>query len=443
MQPETRYATAGGLHIAYQVVGDGPIDITLVDQWFSNVDAQWRLPPLARFLQGVAGFSRLILLDKRGTGLSDPVPLGGLPTLEEWMDDIRAVLDQVGSERTALLSGVGASYLTILFAATNPDRTAALALVDGYSRLLQADDYLQDVVREFGPADAERIRAGWGEGVLLRTLAPSAADDPALLRAYAEYERASASPGTAMAMVRMLYEGDVRRVLPAIRVPTLIVAHANSARIPVAHSRYLAQHIAGARYVELPGDENLIWAGDQDAVLGEVQEFLTGMRPHPEPDRVLATVLFTDIVESTRRAAELGDQAWRNVLATHHQLIREELVRHRGREIKTTGDGFLATFDGPARAIRCAAAILGALRAIGIDVRSGLHTGEVELMDGDVGGIAVHIAARIAGSAGSGEVLVSSTVKELVVGSGIEFQDRGVRKLKGIPDPWRLYAVRP
>jgi class 3 adenylate cyclase len=244
-------------------------------------------------------------------------------------------------------------------------------------------------------------------------------------------------------MIQMLYDGDVRRVLPAIRVPTLVIAHAESARIPVAHSRYLAEHIVGARYIELPGGENLIWAGDQDAVLDEVQEFLTGMRPHAEPDRVLATVLFTDIVESTRRAAELGDQAWRSVLAAHHQLVRDELVRHRGREIKTTGDGFLATFDGPARAIRCAAAILDAIRPIGIDIRSGLHTGEVELMDGDVGGIAVHIAARVAALAGPGEVLVSSTVKDLVVGSGIEFVDRGVRELKGIPDTWRLYAARP
>jgi pimeloyl-ACP methyl ester carboxylesterase len=251
-------------------------------------------PPLARLLDRLASFSRLIVLDKRGTGLSDPIPLGGFPTLEEWMDDIRAVLDAVGSERTALLSGVGASYLTILLAATYPERTSALVLVDGYARLLGADDYFPAFRRQFPTEEAERIRAAWGTGILLRILAPKDSEDAALLRAYAAYERQSASPGTASAMLRMLYAGDVRKVLPAIRVPTLVIGHADSARIPIQHSRFLAEHIRGARYIELPGDENLLWAGDQDAVLAEVQEFLTGMRPAQEPDRVLATVLFTD-----------------------------------------------------------------------------------------------------------------------------------------------------
>jgi class 3 adenylate cyclase len=418
------------------------MDITLVDQWFSNVVAQWRLPPLARFVDRLASFSRVILLDKRGTGLSDPVPLGGLPTLDEWMDDIRTVLDAVGSERTALLSGAGASFLTILFAATYPDRTSALILVDGYARISAAPDYLPGLPARLPQEDAERIRAGWGSGALLDILAPGEAGDLALRKSYSEYESLSASPGMAVAMIRMLYESDVRDVLSAVRVPTLIIHHADSARIPPVLSRYLVEHIADARSVELPGSANLIWAGDQEAVLSEVQEFLTGVRPHAESDRVLATVLFTDIVGSTARAAELGDARWRHMLESHHQFGRAELDLHRGREIDTAGDGFLATFDGPARAIRCASAICDSVRSIGLEVRAGLHTGEVELMDGDVGGIAVHIGARVAALAGPGEVLVSSTVKDLVVGSGIGFDDRGTYQLKGIPDAWRLFAAR-
>lgn len=443
MRPETRYARSGELDIAYQTVGDGPLDVALVDQWFSNVDAQWELPPLASLLGRVASFSRLIVLDKRGTGLSDPVPLGGFPTLEEWMDDIRAVLDAVGSERTALLSGVGASYLTILFAATYPERTSALVLVDGYARLLGADDYFPAFRREFPTEEAERIRAAWGTGILLRILAPKDAENATLLRAYAAYERQSASPGTAAAMLRMLYAGDVRKVLPVIRVPTLVIGHADSARIPVEHSRFLAEHIPGARYTELPGDENLLWAGDQYAVLAEVQEFLTGMRPPQEPNRVLATVLFTDIVDSTGRAAELGDRRWRALLAAHDQAARLEIKRHRGREIKSTGDGFLVVFDGPARAVHCAAAIRDTVEGLGLEVRSGLHTGEVEFADTDVRGIAVNIGARVAAMGRAGEVLVSSTVKDLVFGSGIRFEDRGMHELKGVPDEWRIFSALP
>jgi class 3 adenylate cyclase len=439
--PTTRYARSGDVHVAYQTVGDGPLDVVLVDQWWSNVDAQWDVPPLAQMLDRVAAFSRLILLDKRGTGLSDPVPLGGLPTLEEWMDDIRAVLVAVGSTRTALLSGVGACYLTILFAATYPERTSSLVLLDGYARLLGDDDYLPWLPREFPPEEGEAIRAGWGAGVILRRLAPREADDPALLEAFARYERQSASPGTASAMLKMLYEGDVRRVLPAIRVPTLVIGHATPARIPLEHTRYLAEHIPGAKYVELPGDENLPWAGDSARLLAEVQEFLTGVRPREELDRVLATVLFTDIVESTRRAAEVGDHRWRSLLAAHDRAARVELERHRGREIQTTGDGFFALFDGPARAIRCAASIRDAVRPLGLEIRSGLHTGEIELTGADVRGIAVHIGARIAALAGPGEILVSTTVKDLVVGSGISFEDRGLHELRGVPEEWRIYRA--
>jgi class 3 adenylate cyclase len=442
MDSETAYARSGELHIAYRVVGDGPIDVTLIDHWFSNVDAFRRLPPLARFIDRLASFARVILLDKRGTGLSDPVPLGGLPTLEEWIDDIRAVLDAIQVERTALVSGVGASYLALMFAATHPQRTSALALVDGYARLTAANDYIPGLPTEFTAEEVEDIRSGWGSGILLRILAPAQADNLALLRSYAEYERQAASPGLAAAMVRMLYESDVRRILPTISVPTLVISHAESARIPAACGRYLAEHIPGARYVELAGSENLIWAGDQDSVVEEIQEFLTGVRSRAEPDRVLSTILFTDIVDSTRTAAALGDARWKDLLASHREIARAEIDRHRGREIDTTGDGFLATFDGPARAIRCAAAIRDAVRELGVVIRAGLHTGEIELMGAeDIGGIAVHIGARICALAGAGEILVSSTVRDLVVGSGIEFVDRGEHQLKGVPGEWRLFAM--
>lgn len=441
-RPDTRYARSGDVHVAYQTLGEGPIDLVFVDQWWSNVDTQWDLPPLAQMLERLAAFGRVILLDKRGTGLSDPVPLGGLPTLEEWMDDIRAVLDAVGSDRAALVSGIGASYLTVLFAATYPDRTSALVLVDGYARLLGADDYLPWLPRTFSADEGEAIRAGWGSGVLLERLAPNEAKDPAIVRAFAAYERQSASPGTGRAMLQALYEGDVRRVLPAIRVPTLVIAHAQSARIPIKHSRYLAEHIAGATYLELPGNENLPWAGDQAGLVAEIQEFLTGSRPREEPDRVLATVLFTDIVGSTKRAAELGDHRWRSLLAAHDQAARAQLERYRGREIETTGDGFLAVFDGPARAIRCAAAIRDAVAALGLEIRSGLHTGEIEYAGAKIKGIAVHIGARVAALAGPGEILTSTTVKDLVIGSGIEFEDHGTHELKGVPGEWRLYRAK-
>jgi class 3 adenylate cyclase len=328
-----------------------------------------------------------------------------------------------------------------LFAATYPERTSALVLVDGYARISAAPDYVPGLRQRLSPAEAEQIRAGWGRGMLLQLMAPEESRDPALRRAFAEYESLSASPGMAVSMLRMLYESDVRHVLPAVRVPTLIVSHSASARIPAVLSGYLAEHIAGARRVEVPGSANLIWAGDQDRVLAEIQEFLTGMRPHDQPDRVLATVLFTDIVDSTRLAAQVGDAAWRDLLAKHHALVRTELERHRGREVDTTGDGFLATFDGPARAIRCAAAIRDALRSVGLQVRAGLHTGEIERMDGDIGGLAVHIGARVAGLARAGEVLVSGTVKDLVVGSGIEFDDRGTHELKGVPGEWHLWSA--
>jgi class 3 adenylate cyclase len=423
-------------------VGDGPLDIVLVDQWFSNVDAQWQFPPLARLLAQLASFSRVIVFDKRGTGLSDPVAVDALPTLEEWSDDLRAVLDAVGSERPALISGVGASFMTLVFAATHPTRTSALVLVDPLARMAWAPDYPIGQPLDRLPEDLERLRAGWGVAGTMGFLAPSLLANHSLAQQYLRYERQSASPGAGKAMIGMLYDSDVRHVLPAIRVPTLVLHHAAGARIGPAHGRYIAERIQGARYVELPGSENYIWAGDADGLVAEIQEFLTGVRPVSDPDRVLATVLFTDLVDSTGRAAELGDARWRAVLAEHHREIRSALERFRGREIKTTGDGFLATFDGPARGVRCAVAIRDAMTSAGIVVRAGLHTGEIELTDDDVAGIAVHIAARICALASPGEVFVSSTVKDLVAGSGLVFEDRGRRQLKGVPDDWAIFAAK-
>jgi class 3 adenylate cyclase len=440
--PQPRYARSGDVHIGFEVIGDRPLDLVLLDQWYSNVDALWRVPPLAKFVERLAAFARVILLDKRGTGISDPVPLGGLPTIEDWMDDIRAVLDAVGSTRAALVSGIGASYLTLLFAATYPDRTSALVLVDGYARLAAAPDYFPELPDVLTEREAESLRSSWGRGVLLDRLAPVEARDVELVKSFGEYERQSASPAMAVAMLRALYATDVRDVLAAIRVPTLVIAHAASVRIPLAATRYLADHIAGARFLELPGNENLIWAGDQARMAAELQEFLTGARPVPESERVLATVLFTDIVGSTERASQVGDSAWKELLERHDALAAEELDRYRGRRIKSTGDGLLATFDGPARGIRCAQAIAGRVRDLGIEIRSGLHTGEIEVAGDDVRGLAVHIGARVSALAGPGEVLVSSTVKDLVVGSGIEFDDRGEHGLKGVPGRWHLFVVR-
>jgi class 3 adenylate cyclase len=440
--PETRYAKSGDLNIAHQVIGQGPIDVVLVDQWFSHMDGLWDVPPLAELVERLATFSRVITFDQRGIGLSDPVPIASLPSIEEWMDDLRAVMDAVGSERAALIAGLAAGFMATVFAATYPGRASSLVLVDTFPRFVRAPDY------PWGAPAAERTRrldevqAEWGRGLMLHQFAPSMAGDRRLQEAWARYERQSASPGTALAMVGMLYESDIRHVLPTIQIPTLVIARGQADRIPPGHSRYLADHIPGAKYVELPGIDTLMWAGDQEATVAEIQEFITGARPVPEPDRVLATVLFTDIVRSTDLAAELGDHRWRGVLAEHDRIVRRQLDRFRGREVKTTGDGFLATFDGPARAIRCAGAIRDGVRALEIEVRAGLHTGEIEVIGGDVGGIAVHIGARVAALAGADQVLVSSTVKDLVAGSGIEFEDRGTHSLKGVPGEWRLFAVK-
>jgi class 3 adenylate cyclase len=440
MASTTRYAKSDDVHIAYRTIGSGPVDIVVAEQWFSNVEIEREVRPLARFNDRLSAFARVIRFDKRGVGLSDPVSATALPTLEQWMDDLRVVLDDIGSDKAAIVTAMAGGFLACVFAATYPDRVRALVLIDGFARLTRADDYPWGLTSDQSKEIIEAFESAWGRGMMLDLFDPDDASDVALRESWGRYERLSVSPGTAASMVDMINATDIRGVLPAIRVPTLVVTRTDTAVDP-AHGRYLAEHIPGAKYVELPGRGSLLWSGDQDALLREIEHFVTGSRPAPRHDRVLATVLFTDIVGSTDRAAEIGDARWRELLAEHDQLIRRALNRFEGREVKTTGDGFLATFDGPARAIRCAEAIHESLRAIGVDVRAGLHTGEIDLVDGDVGGIAVHLGARVMAQAEAGETVVSSTVKDLVVGSGIEFADHGEHDLKGVPGTWRLFAV--
>ena len=442
MIPQTRYAKApDGVSIAYQVVGEGPRDLVWVPGWVSHLEAIWEEPTAARFLERLASFSRLILFDKRGTGMSDRVPPSELPTLEQRMTDVLAVCDAVGSERAALLGVSEGAPLCVLFGATYPARTTAIILLGGFARELIGDGYEWGHTRERLDAFLEEIANEWGGPVGLDIRAPSRAKDERFRATWARYLRMGASPSAVLALVRMNSEIDVRPILATCRVPTLVLHRTGDLAIPVESGRYLAEHIPGAKLVELPGNDHLPWVGDSDAILDEIEEFLTGHRHQVEPDRVLATVLFTDIVGSTQRAAEIGDKAWGDLLAAHHAIVREQIARFGGQEMGTAGDGFLATFDGPARGVRCALAIALAVRPIGLDIRAGLHTGEVELVPGDIRGLAVHIGARIGALAGPGEVLVSRTVKDLVVGSGLVFVDRGTHRLKGVPDEWQVFAV--
>jgi pimeloyl-ACP methyl ester carboxylesterase len=441
MTPETRYARSGDVNIAYQVVGDAPRDLVLVPGWVSNIEVFWEEPAVARFLQRLASFTRLILFDKRGTGLSDRVT--DLPNLETRMDDVRAVMDTVGSERAALFGYSEGGPMCALFAATYPARTTALITAGSYARRLWLPDYPWGPTPDQHRAFMDRCQREWGGAVGLDERWPSAARDERVRGWWGRLLRMGSSPAANVALLRMNAEMDIRHVLPAIRVPTLVLHSAGDGILPPGGSRYLADRIPGARFVELPGIDHVPWGEDADAILDEIEEFLTGVRHGPEPDRVLATVLFTDIVGSTEKAAALGDRRWRDLLESHHLLVRRELGRFRGREIDTAGDGFLATFDGPARAVRCACAVSDGVRGLGLEVRAGLHTGEVELLERKVSGLAVHIGARVASAAGPGEVLVSSTVKDLVAGSGLHFQDRGVQTLKGVPGEWHLFAVEP
>jgi pimeloyl-ACP methyl ester carboxylesterase len=444
MTPETQYARSGDVNIAYQVVGEGPLDLVYVPGWVSNVELIWDEPAMAHFLERLASFSRLILFDKRGTGLSDRVSNDKLPTLEERMDDVRAVLEEVGSSRAALFGHSEGGNMCVLFAATYPERTSALVTLGSFARRRDPDDdYPWAPTAENREETAQDIERNWGH---LRPedveyYAPSRLGDDQFVRNLERYLRRSASPGAAAALLRMNSYIDVRDVLPTIRVPTLVLHRTGDHDVDVAEGRYLASKIPGARFVELPGDDHWISAGNPDEIADEIESFLTGTRPAEELDRVLATVLFTDIVDSTKRAVELGDRRWRQLLNTHDAAVRRELERFRGREVDTAGDGFFATFDGPARAVRCAISIGDAVRELGLDLRAGIHTGECELDGPKVRGIAVHTGARVASLAAPGEVLVSRTVKDLVAGSGLDFVDRGVHELKGVPGEWRLYAA--
>ena len=441
MVPETRYAKSGNVHIAYQVVGDGPLDLVFVHGWISHIEHVWEEPSVARFLRRLASFSRLILLDKRGTGLSDPVSLDRLPTLEERMDDVRAVMDAAGSTRAALVGTSEAGALNLLYAATYPERTASLVLLNSYARLAWSADYPWGIRPEDAEGLLDTVEKGWGKGVAFEALVASQSDNASMRSWWARYQRLAASPGAAVTLLRRAFDTDARAVLPTIRVPTLILHRIGDPFTGVEHGRYLAHHIAGARYVELAGVDHLFFAEDTDRLLAEIQEFLTGEREVVEPERVLATVLFADIVESTAHAARLGDRRWHDLLSAFYAAVRSELSRFRGQELDTAGDSLFATFDGPARAIRCGCAVTDAVRPLEIDVRIGLHTGECEVIGAKVGGLAVHIGARIAALARPGEVLVSSTVRDLVAGSGLRFEERGSHALKGVPGDWTLFAV--
>jgi class 3 adenylate cyclase len=438
---DTRFAWNGGVHIAYQVLGSGPIDLVLALGFGNHIDVLQEWHRCSHFLERLASFARIIVFDKRGMGLSDRPTV--LSTFEEQLDDIRAVLDAVGSERSALLGSSEGGPMCLLFAATYPERTAALALWASYAKGTRSSGYPFGGTPEIQEKLLEKIAAQWGrEPFLARALAPSHADDEVYRRWLLKIQRYAMSPGAALAWYSMTTKSDVRHVLPIISVPTLILHRTGDRIMEVGHSRFMAERIRGARYVELPGSDNLLPAGDSDAALDVLDEFLTGVRPHVVHDRVLATVMLTDIVAATETAARIGDRAWHALLEAHHRAVRAELDRFSGREIDTAGDGFLATFDGPARAIRCACAITQSVRSLGLEVRVGLHAGECELIAGKVGGIAVHIAARVAAKAAAGEVLVSSTVKDLLIGSGLQFADRGTTTLKGVPGEWRLFAVQ-
>jgi class 3 adenylate cyclase len=441
-RPQTRYAkTVDGVHIAYRVVGAGSIDLVWAPGTVSHVEVYSEEPGLARFMGRLASFSRLMLFDKRGTGMSDHATEAA--TLEERMDDIRAVMDACDSERAVLFGASEGAPMCALFAATYPERTVGVILYGGYAKGLPAEDYPWAPTREEQLADMSREEDSWGawtdEDFL--DFAPSMAGDARFFDWLRKLFRIGASPGASRALAMMNMEVDVTNVLPAIRVPALVVHRTGDRICKVEEGRYLAERIPGVRYVELPGEDHIPWVGDSDSILREIETFATQTWREVEPDRVLATVMFTDIVGSTSKAAELGDRGWKDLVGEHHARIRTQLSRFRGTEMDTAGDGFFAVFDGPARAINCAKSIHRALAELGLEARIGVHCGECERMDGKVGGLAVVVGARVASLAGSGDVLVSQTVKDLTAGSGLTFEDAGEHELKGVPDRWRLYRV--
>ena len=438
--PETKYTQNGEVSLAYQVLGAGPLDLVLVPGFVSHLEQGWEEPAYARFLQQLASFCRLILFDKRGTGLSDRGE--GIPTLEQRMDDVRIVMDSVGCQRAALLGVSEGGSIAALFAATYPERTSTLILYGGLVRKAWAPDHPWGMKPEEAEILYEKWHREWGGPVNLEYFAPSVANDQRFRLWWAKFLRLSASPSAVIANRRMSMEIDIRGILPTLHVPTLVLHRSGDRQISIEEGQYIAEHIPGAKLVELSGDDHFWWVGDSESIVNEIQLFLTGERQAQEPDRVLATLLFTDIVDSTKRAAEIGDRRWHDLLDSHDASMRREIARFRGRAVKSTGDGFLATFDGPARAIHCAIALQDEAQKLGIEIRAGLHTGEVELMGQDVGGIAVHLAARVMAQAQANEVWLSRTVKDLVVGSGIKFSERGAFNLKGIPGEWLLFIMQ-
>jgi pimeloyl-ACP methyl ester carboxylesterase len=435
--PDPRYALSDNAYIAYQVVGDGPVDLVYTPGIWSNLDVMWEWPSWDRYLQRLASFSRLILFDMRGVGLSDRGPEP--PTLELQMDDVGAVMDAAGSQTAVLFGGARGSAMTMLFAASHPERTRALVLYAPIARSLRAPDWPYGRTDEEQRAFFDRFVSEMGTAQNLDLQGPT--HDARFRTWWARFERLGASPGAWRELQEILGQLDVRQVLPHIKVPTLVLHRSGDRIVGVDQGRAVADRIPGARFVELEGIDHLPFLGDADQIIAEIEEVVTGSRGVIDPDRLLATVLFTDIVASTKTAVSLGDRRWRQLLEEHHRLVREELRRYRGREVDNPGDGFLATFDGPGRAIACAMAIIETVRTLGIDVRAGLHTGEIEAMGAQIGGIAVHIGARVAARAQPGQVLVSRTVVDLVAGSGVTFDDEGEHELKGIPGTWRLFAV--
>ncbi len=440
--PQTRYASSGDLSIAYQVVGDGDLDIVYVPGWVSHVEMQWEPGPIRGFIAGLARIGRVITFDKRGTGLSDRSL--GAGTLEDRMDDVRAVMDAAEVGQAALVGISEGGPLSVLFAASYPDRVQSLTLFASFARVVSGEDYPHGPSPEGALRAIARIPSLWGTGVMLSANAPDPPEGVDALALAGRFERHASTPSVAAAIMRANVDIDVREVLPAVRVPTLVVHCEGDPFISVEHSRYLAQHIEGAEYVEFPGDFHVTWRPERyGPVLEAIEEFLTGTAHLHEPDRVLKTILFTDIVDSTPTAARLGDTRWRELLDAHDGVVRRELERYRGTEVATTGDGFLAAFDGPARALRCAHAVIDALGAVGVQVRAGLHAGECEVRGQDLAGMAVHIGARVSALGGPGEVLVSRTVRDLVAGSGLEFEDLGEHHLKGVPGTWQLMRSLP
>ena len=441
MEPQrtVHYADSGGLQIAYEVLGDGPLDIVLAYDTGGNIDLIHERPEGERFLRRFGEFGRLIHVDLRGTGLSDPIE--DLPTLEDWVDDVRAVLTAVGSDRAALVGNGIAAQLFMLFAAMHPNETAALVTVNGYARMGRAEDYPWGQPPGYEAASMQLIADSWGTGSVLGFSSPGHfGQGPRVQAWYARLERASATPRRAAVRQRLALDLDVRDVLSTINAPTLVIHSRDNDYIRRGHAEYLVNHIAGAQYFELPSADHVPFVADMNALMDAIQEFLTGTTRRADTDRALKTVAFTDIVDSTQRAAELGDRRWRGLLEMHETIARREVDLASGRLIKFTGDGLMATFDGPARAVQCVQTI-GELLGPDLPIRAGVHTGEVELIGDDIGGIAVHVAARIAALAGAGEVLTSSTVRDLVAGSGLVFEDRGEQSLKGVPEPWRVFAA--